>query len=184
MKKKTHLKIRVSDDMRECSAPIGNWLTNGSTVFCNKKLQIFKCVVLIQIVTFKILFSSLTWTNAFIISSNLEWALGTVGCFSGNIAMDFFLKCFLNSLMSRLSSSLNPSRIIAILLESSFIFQSSLFDAFYKVLLLTIIKQKLVNSQTWPNNEASIDKSVLFWPSSDIFHLLMFAGLMFLLYLG
>ena len=34
------------------------------------------------------------------ISSNLEWAFGTVGCFSGNIVTDFFLNSFLKVIKS------------------------------------------------------------------------------------
>ena len=45
-------------------------------------------------------FLTLTRTNASMISSNLEWAFGTVGCFSGSIVTDFFLNSFLKVIKS------------------------------------------------------------------------------------
>ena len=55
--------------------------------------------------------SSLTLTKAALTSSNLVWAFGTVGCFSGNIVSDFFLKALFKSLRLMLSISSPTPRV-------------------------------------------------------------------------
>ena len=67
----------------------------------------------------------LTCTKAVMISSNFEWAFGTVGCFSGSIAMDLLLNILLSSLISSLSFSFKPSSSIDFLISSAIVSQQS-----------------------------------------------------------
>ena len=47
--------------------------------------------------TYPKLTKKLTVIKALLSSTNLEWAFATLGCFSGNNNIDFFLNCFFNS---------------------------------------------------------------------------------------